>query len=35
MFGGAASDTAISSFTFKTGNGYTLTAGTIKVYGVN
>jgi len=34
MIGGAASDTAINSFTFKTGNGYNLTAGTIKVYGV-
>ena len=35
IFGGVASDTAINSFTFKTGNGYTLTAGTLKVYGVN
>ena len=34
MFGGIASDTAMSSFTFRTGNGHTLTAGTIKVYGV-
>jgi hypothetical protein len=35
MFGGVASDTAINSFTFKTNNGHNLTAGTIKVYGVN
>ena len=35
IFGGVASDTAINSFTFKTGNGYTLTAGTMKIYGVN
>jgi hypothetical protein len=33
--GGAASDTAINQFIFLTGNEYTLTAGTIKVYGVN
>jgi hypothetical protein len=33
--GGASSDTAINSFTWKTASGYNMTAGTIKVYGVN
>ena len=35
FFGGIVSNTAITSFTFKTNNEYTLTAGTIKIYGVN
>ena len=35
FFGGFASDTAISAFTLKTNTGYTFSAGTIKVYGVN
>jgi len=33
--GGANSDTAIDSFTWKTASAYNMTAGTIKVYGVN
>jgi len=33
--GGANSDTAIDSFTWKTTSGHNMTAGTIKVYGVN
>jgi hypothetical protein len=33
--GGANSDTAIDSFTWKTASNYNMTAGTIKVYGVN
>ena len=35
FFGGFASDTAITSFTYASVTGYTFSAGTIKVYGVN
>ena len=33
--GGMASDTAINSFTWGPSSGYNMTAGTIKIYGVN
>ena len=35
LFGGIASNTAMTSFTFKNTASYTLSAGTIRVYGVN